>query len=210
MLSLRSLHTTLLFSRMMATEGADLKYNDGGENPIPIYRIDLSLPPSQRYKTLSEDFARPLHEVEPLLDTVLAAFVPCALLCSIIKFLAGIFLRNVYEKEQTEELKGIARAAGVRLHLLVAMNVLLDSLFGCTSGGVMVNATEKKRKSKKKKKVAEEHRMMHFRTQDWGMDILRRLIVVLEFVRTDSEEPEKVIARTVTYAGFVGVLTGVR
>jgi hypothetical protein len=42
------------------------------------------------------------------------------------------------------------------------------------------------------------------------MDSLRSVLVVLEFVRSKSEEPEKVIARTVTYAGFVGVLTGVR
>jgi hypothetical protein len=52
--------------------------------------------------------------------------------------------------------------------------------------------------------------MMHFRTLDWGMDGLRSVLVVLEFVKRDSSEPEKVIARTVTYAGFVGILTGVR
>jgi len=56
----------------------------------------------------------------------------------------------------------------------------------------------------------EEERMLHFRTLDWGMDPLRSVLVVLEFVRSKSEEPEKVIARAVTYAGFVGVLTGVR
>lgn len=62
----------------------------------------------------------------------------------------------------------------------------------------------------KKKKDGEEKRMLHFRTLDWGMDELRSVIVVLEFVRSDSPEPEKVIGRTITYAGFVGVLTGVR
>jgi hypothetical protein len=52
--------------------------------------------------------------------------------------------------------------------------------------------------------------MMHFRTLDWGMDGLRDVLVVLEFVRSESETPEKVLYRTVSYAGFVGVLTGVR
>jgi hypothetical protein len=42
------------------------------------------------------------------------------------------------------------------------------------------------------------------------MDSLRSVLVQLEFIRSESDEPEKVIARTVTYAGFVGVLTGVR
>ena len=39
---------------------------------------------------------------------------------------------------------------------------------------------------------------------------MRSVLVQLEFTRSKSDEPDKVIARTVTYAGFVGVLTGVR
>jgi hypothetical protein len=65
-------------------------------------------------------------------------------------------------------------------------------------------------KGSKGKGKAEERRMMHFRTLDWGMEPLRSVLVVLEFVRTKSEEPERVIGRTITYAGYVGVLTGVR
>lgn len=53
-------------------------------------------------------------------------------------------------------------------------------------------------------------RMMHLRTLDWGMDELRDLIVVLEFVRSKGEDPDKVIGRCITYAGFTGILTGVR
>jgi hypothetical protein len=33
---------------------------------------------------------------------------------------------------------------------------------------------------------------------------------MLHFVRSESDTPEKIIATTITYAGFVGVLTGVR
>lgn len=53
-------------------------------------------------------------------------------------------------------------------------------------------------------------RLMHFRTLDWGMDRLRDLLVVLEFVDSSSESPDKVLARSITYAGFVGTLTAVR
>ena len=49
--------------------------------------------------------------------------------------------------------------------------------------------------------------MLHFRTLDWGMDGLRKIIVQLDFV---NEAGGDVIARSITYAGFVGVLTGVR
>lgn len=53
-------------------------------------------------------------------------------------------------------------------------------------------------------------RLLHFRTLDWGMDELRDLLVVLEFVDTSTDDPEHVIARSITYAGFVGTLTAVR
>jgi hypothetical protein len=80
------------------------------------------------------------------------------------------------------------------MYLLVAYNVFLDLLMGCTSGGVM---------------VADElgHTMMHFRTLDWSMPLLRQAIVQFDFVERPGGE---VIARTVGYVGYVGVLTGVR
>lgn len=55
----------------------------------------------------------------------------------------------------------------------------------------------------------QEPKMVHFRTLDWGMEILRRVIVRLDFI--DSLRPQEgVIASTITYVGYVGVLTGVR
>jgi hypothetical protein len=90
------------------------------------------------------------------------------------------------------------------MYFLVALNVLLDSFLGCTSGGVLTRPQSSAGSSDR------SERMMHFRTLDWGMSPLRNVLVVLEFVRSKSKEPEKVLARTITYAGFVGVLTGVR
>ncbi|KAK5101074.1 hypothetical protein LTS08_004680 [Lithohypha guttulata] len=83
------------------------------------------------------------------------------------------------------------------MYLLIAFNVILDLLMGCTSGGV---------KSLEKGQLLSAARMLHFRTLDWSMDPLRRVVVQLDFVRT----PEKVIATSITYVGFTGVLTGVR
>ncbi|QSZ34729.1 hypothetical protein DSL72_007584 [Monilinia vaccinii-corymbosi] len=51
---------------------------------------------------------------------------------------------------------------------------------------------------------------MHFRTLDWGLDGLRDMLVVLEFVQSNSCDPKKVIGKSITYAGYVGILTGVR
>ena len=52
--------------------------------------------------------------------------------------------------------------------------------------------------------------MLHFRTLDWTMDPLRKILVQLDFIRTRSATPGQVIAHSISYVGFIGVLTGVR
>ncbi|TVY36978.1 hypothetical protein LSUB1_G004347 [Lachnellula subtilissima] len=144
--------------------------------PIPTYRIDLSLAPSERYKSMATDLAPKMRAITPLFDKVLSTFIAWRLLRLFVEFFS--------------------------FHLP-------STLLGCTSGGVLVGGG-KKRMRGGQGRGQENDRMMHFRTLDWEMEGLRSVIVVLEFVRSKSETPEEVIARTITYAGFVGVLTGVR
>ncbi|EPE35092.1 hypothetical protein GLAREA_10788 [Glarea lozoyensis ATCC 20868] len=167
--------------------------------PIPTYTIDLDLPSRQRYVQLATDFGPKMRALVPLLDEVLEWLLPFKALRLLFKYLASILLRRVHSEEETEELRGMCDVTGVDMFVFVAVNVLLDSMLGCTSGAVLVEEDGPRPPT-----------MMHFRTLDWGMDGLRNLLVTLEFVRSKSPEPKKVIARSITYAGFVGVLTGVR
>ncbi|KAM0520739.1 hypothetical protein ACHAPE_003137 [Trichoderma viride] len=196
----------------MASQHSALDVNSVEEaEAIPTYRIDLDLPPSERYVKLAADFAPRMTEITPLFDTVLGSVVPWAWLRSIIRFVAFLVLRRLYSSEETQELAGMAKGSGVDMYFLVAFNVLLDSLLGCTSGGVLTRLKKGEIDLADRQADTERRtRMMHFRTLDWGMPELRSVLVVLEFVRSKSEDPQTVIARTVTYAGFVGVLTGVR
>ncbi|KAK0101461.1 hypothetical protein ONS95_006633 [Cadophora gregata] len=171
------------------------------DTPIPTYLIDLSLPPAERYVELATKFAPEMRALTSLLDEVLQLVIPWLWLRKVIEWLASIFLRRVHSVEETEELRGISAACGVDLYFLISLNVLLDSLLGCTSDGAMTSLGRKGERGK---------RMMHFRTLDWGMDPLRNVLVSLEFVRSKSDDPEKIIGRSITYAGFVGMLTGVR
>lgn len=159
----------------------------------PVYTIDLSLPPAQRYVQVAEEFKSVLVGLPELFDDLLdegkVPRKPIHILCRLV-------LRKLHSNEQTEELRGISNVIGVPMYLLVAYNVLLDLFMGCTSGGVMV----KERGSKEKK-------MMHFRTLDWGMARLKQAVVQFEF-KEHGDGP--IVARTVGYVGFVGVLTGVR
>ena len=54
------------------------------------------------------------------------------------------------------------------MYLLVCLNVLLDLFMGCSSGGAAVRDESGRSK------------MVHFRTLDWGMPTLRRVLIQLD------------------------------
>lgn len=168
---------------------------DEGNKP-PTYTIDLSQAPSERYQHLVSDFKPAVSELVGLFDEVCEVIKPRIIPIWLVHLLAWVFLRRLYDTEQTRELRGLSRAFGVPLYLLIAYNILLDLLMGCTSGGMLVEDS-----------AIREASMMHFRTLDWGMPTLRKATVQLNF-KERSEGP--IIATTVGYVGFVGVLTGVR
>ncbi|KAK2763086.1 hypothetical protein FQN54_009720 [Arachnomyces sp. PD_36] len=169
--------------------------DDRGDTP-PRYRIDLSLPPSERYVTLAKRYRQNLRSLTCLFDELVLSIHPKVPL-KLIHRLARLFLRQLYTREETQEIQGISKATGISLYFLVALNVVLDLLMGCTSGAAM-----------SKDSSTSDPKMLHFRTLDWGMDSLRQLVVQLDFFR--SAESEETVATSITYVGFVGVLTGVR
>ncbi|KAJ8114599.1 hypothetical protein ONZ43_g4865 [Nemania bipapillata] len=171
------------------------------DEPIPHFTIDLAKPPRERYDEVAQVFGSRMRSLTGLLDGLLSLFVTSVWLRWIIISLARICLRRVYDEEENEEIKGISAASGVPLYLLVALNNLLDCLLGCTSGAVPVSLSDRTSPDKV--------RLLHFRTLDWGMDELRDLLVVLKFVDSSSDDPHHVISRSITYAGFVGFLTGI-
>lgn len=164
---------------------------DNFDRVPPKYTIDLSRPPAERYTEVVADFKPLLLQLPTLFDELVKEF---GLPLKAVRRVARLLLRSVHSKEQTAELRGISKASGVDMYLLVCFNTLLDLFMGCSSGAARV-------------KTEHGMRMYHFRTLDWSMDLLRQVVVQLEFV----EKPHgPVISRSVTYVGFVGVLTGVR
>jgi hypothetical protein len=175
-----------------------------GDTP-PTHKINLSLAPRARYASLATAYAPRLRSITSIFDTLVLEIFPDSYL-PWIKSLARVCLRRVYDDEETEEIRGIAEATGIEVYLVVCLNVLLDLLMGCTSGAALYKPARGEGEGGEGDGQA---RMLHFRTLDWDMPALRELLVTLEFV--DSDEPDApVLARNITYVGFVGVLTGVR
>lgn len=153
----------------------------------PTYSVDLSLPAPQRHRHIATAYRDRLSPIlRPLYRDVLSTLPGAALLDRA----SQVFLRRLHSRDETEELRTYATETGVPMHMLVAYNVFLDLMMGCISGGVVGGSTGT---------------MLHFRGLDWGMDTLRPLVLALEFLR-DGET----VAHTLTYAGYIGVLTGVR
>ena len=181
-------------SEQVPIQSDNSKIAGNKEYQPPIYTIDLSLPPVQRYQHVARDFQAQIVTLPTLFDDVIGEMHP-NISVSTLRRLAGVFLRRLHSKEETEELRGISNVTGVEMYLLVAFNTFLDLFMGCTSGGIRVRDRGR------------DDRMLHFRTLDWGMDPLRKIIVQLDFIREAGGDP---IATTITYVGFVGCLTGVR
>ncbi|KAI4152021.1 MAG: hypothetical protein LQ340_003151 [Diploschistes diacapsis] len=159
----------------------------------PQYIVDLSLPPEQRFAHIAGDFREEIKALPALFDEIISQLrlIPKPILI----FISRLLLRRLYDHEEHREIQGISKATGVELYLLIAFNVLLDLFMGCTSGGARV------------RDEAGHTKMLHFRTLDWGMDPLRKFVVQLNFVERAGGP---VVATSVTYFGYVGVLTGLR
>ncbi|KAK5937208.1 hypothetical protein PMZ80_010508 [Knufia obscura] len=167
----------------------------------PRWTIDLSLPPRDRYRQLARHYKNAIQGLTGLFDSLLRDVAVPENWIPTMNRLSRFLLRRVNDRSQTEELQGIAEESGIPMYLLVAFNVILDLLMGCTSGGV---------RSLEKGHPLSESKMLHFRTLDWSMDPLRQILVQLDFVRSNSNNPNSVLATSITYVGFTGVLTGVR
>lgn len=194
-----ALHHSIIFNHPKLSHIVTMPLPDG---PIPTYRIDVALPPEQRYVEVARDFAPRMRDVTNVFDELLLSIFRYRLLCRAARFCAKALFRRLYDDEQNREVRSISKIAGVDLYLVIALNILLDALMSCTAGCIL---TEPRRSADGVK----GSRLMHFRTLDWGMHPLRELLIVVEFVDS-RQDPDLVIATSVTYAGFVGTLTAAR
>jgi len=175
----------------------------------PVYRFNLSLPPRERHSEICRDFKHQIQDLRSLYDEVMAEMT----FPWLNKFLARLCLTRVYSEEETEEIRGIAQETGTPKHMVIAFNTFLDLISSCLSGGTKVMDSGPFGKS---------NGIVHFRNLDWGMDVLRRVTICIEYVRDGTVIARYVgyliprvvfnlwSFRGVTYAGYVGVLTGVR
>ncbi|KAK3098609.1 hypothetical protein FSP39_021198 [Pinctada imbricata] len=163
------------------------------DNPVapPRYQINLDLPEEQRWTELMKNYA----QIGPDAYNVIYSYVhslPPPLPNITIKVIEMVaadvdqYLPSPY----AAEMRGIAKSLNIDLGLIVGMNILYDVTAFCTSI-VMQDS----------KGV-----IWHARNLDYSYtDMLRNITVQVDFIQNN-----KTVYSGVTYAGYVGLLTGMR
>jgi len=154
--------------------------------PAPQEIINLDLPPLVRFNNMINKYKSRAVPVLKWLDSILPP--------EIYKYLDPILasLDNYFPAPYADELRGIASQTGdvgLTLGKLVLMNIIYDISAGCTS--IVAQRSD--------------GTMLHARNLDYGIPGLRNLTVQVDFQRNN-----KTIYRSTTFAGYIGVLTGVR
>ncbi|VDO79857.1 unnamed protein product [Heligmosomoides polygyrus] len=155
------------------------------------FTIDLDAPPDQRWNEVVEQH----RDVIPGFMKVAETFVPKQLL-PIAFWIAGE-LDHFFPDEYAEEIRGIAKASGLPLGLVVSMNILYDILafdrkhvfkLGCTS---IVAQNE-------------DGLIFHGRNLDYEMgELLKNVTILVDFTRD-----KKVAYGGVTFALSSTLITG--
>eukprot|EP00300_Choanocystis_sp_HF-7_P007755 c15494_g1_i1.p1 GENE.c15494_g1_i1~~c15494_g1_i1.p1 ORF type:complete len:462 (+),score=64.04 c15494_g1_i1:53-1387(+) len=167
--------------------------SEDGHVTVPRFRIDLDLPPAERWVEVATVYRQEFIAVKDIIEGAireelgakLGAFLQ-TLVTSLLSFMAT--LKRVF---YADELRGIAEATGVPLGSLIMLQLVYEASAMCTS--IVAPSPDAS---------GAPH---HIRTMDWAMEFLRPLTVEFDFVRGG----ETVLVAT-SWAGYVGVLTGMR
>ncbi|VBB18342.1 hypothetical protein YASMINEVIRUS_805 [Yasminevirus sp. GU-2018] len=147
---------------------------------VPRFIINLDLPPDQRWTHVIKLYKHKFSKVMDTVDTLLGGITGTAL-----KWVTWWYSENVF---YIEELKAISETSGVELEKLILLQLCYEMFSCCTS--IVIN---------------DKDRTVHYRTMDWEMPKLADLTIKADFVKNDT-----VLFSATTWAGYVGVMTGVK
>jgi len=168
---------------------------------LPTYVVDLDLPPAERWTKLASDKKVEIKNLIQNLKNISDAFFHGKLIYLIDRFLPK--LTETLPYPFADELKGISNATGIPLGEITMYNIFYEIFTVCTS----IIAQDKQGK------------LYHGRNLDFGLflgwdvqnktwsatEILRTMVANIEFQRNG-----KTLFRSVQFAGYVGILTGMK
>lgn len=151
------------------------------------YTVDLDASPKDRWRTIIHDHIEGIRKAERYVDDLVSKSFWTRILANIVyAALEGYIKRN--RLMYGEEISAISEQTGIRLGKVAALQFTYEFSAYCTS-----IATH------------EQDAPILARSLDWDFDFLRDLIIQVDFCIKG-----KPLFRASTFAGFVGILTGMR
>ena len=186
---------TLLLVLLLAVYFTEASKVDG--IPVPIFTVDLNLPPEERWSNISETYAEKLSGF--FSEGMSRMFSPRAV--RMLSIMAAGMLQHTPQPYR-DEIMGVAKHTNISVGTIVAWNLIYDfgvfdlndtrhfnSVIGCTS----IVAEDSKGK------------IIHGRNLDleWMPEVLREMTLTVDF-----QMGNKTLYTGTTLAGVVGLWTG--
>jgi len=179
------------------------RYPPPERDKVPNYVINLDLSPTQRWNELAADKSEQIKHLLTTFKTFVRAWGNASE--EVIQFIDSDlgYLAETFPAPFGDEMKGIGKASGIPLGEIVLYNIFYELFTVCTS----IVAQDSSGK------------LYHARNLDFGLfmgwniqnktwkitEALRPTLVNLEFTRNG-----KTLYKSVNYAGYVGVITGIK
>jgi acid ceramidase len=163
----------------------------GGSNAPPLdeFVIDLSLPPQQRWVEVTSKFNATINNIMTLVEGAIPKLIRNELLSALNTI--GNDLEG-YLGEYGLEIEGVAATAGIDNGLVTLMNLMYELSAACTS--IVAQAAD--------------GTTLHGRNLDFGFGHLFTQDLQLDALTVDFRLANETVYGGVTYAGYVGLLTG--
>lgn len=179
------------------------KYPPAADTIAPTYEVNLDLPPQERWNALSTKYQKPMTELIAYIKEFILKFSPK--LQKVLDLVDGNlgYIAGTLPAPYGDEIISIANTTGINLGEVVLYNIFYEIFTLCTS---IVAADE-------------QGNVVHGRNLDFGLflgwdikndtwklsELLRPLIVNINYTKAGVLQ-----YKTVSFVGFVGVITGVR
>lgn len=159
-----------------------VEHSAAGPTVAPSFVVDLRLPPEERWAEVVAHFREPMERVFTQMSTEILETVG-----SYGEMLLRPLTTLAFPKHIKAEVCGIANACGVRCNVLRIIQIAYELHAACTSVAAMLPGGPQL-----------------FRTMDWDLKMLQQLSATFHFIGDGLNFTAS------SWAGYVGVLTGVR
>lgn len=184
----------LMLTMMIEEIKGDSQTRGGANAPLltPSYKISLDVSPLERWNEVVKAYNQSMWQTVLLMES----WIPADIRTPVTNMLAemGAHLEQYFPAPFAQEMQGIAQGTGIPPGLVVLSNLVYELTSACTSIVAQAN----------------NGTIFHARNLDFGYGGPFTADLTVDALAVDFVEANQLVYTGVTYAGYVGLLTGER